>query len=82
MVSSVDESFSEIIIFNLKYIKWEYLIGYLEFQKTKLKEITKDHQRILNNGTTQKSYKISTDHKSDLDYLMFLIKQKYNSLLN
>ena len=46
------------------------------------KEITKDHQRILNNGTTQKSYKISTDHKSDLDYLIFLIKQKYNSLLN
>ena len=46
------------------------------------KKITKDHQRKLNNGTTQKSYKISTDYKSDLDYLMFLIKQKYNSLLN
>ena len=46
------------------------------------KGITKDYQRILNNGTTQKSYKISTDSKSDLDYLIFLIKQKYNNLSN
>jgi predicted transport protein len=46
------------------------------------KKIAIDKSRILNNGTTQKSYRISIDVNSDLDYLMFLIKQKYNSLVN
>jgi hypothetical protein len=46
------------------------------------KKIAIDKSRILNNGTTQKSYRISVDVNSDLDYMMFLIKQKYNSLVN
>jgi hypothetical protein len=45
------------------------------------KGIVNDHQRTLNNGTTQKQYKISLDLKSDLDYIMFLVKQKYNNIL-
>tara|TARA_X000000950_G_scaffold142740_1_gene176941 strand:+ start:245 stop:1210 length:966 start_codon:yes stop_codon:yes gene_type:complete len=44
------------------------------------KNIIRNKQRTLNNGTTQKIYEIVADSKSDLDYLMFLIKQKYNSL--
>ncbi len=43
------------------------------------KNIRKDRQRILNNGSTSKSYRIEADSKSDLDYLIFLLKQKYNS---
>ena len=33
-------------------------------------------------GTKGTLYRIYFDEKSDIDYMMFLIKQKYNNLIN
>lgn len=46
------------------------------------KGIVKEHHRVLNNDTTQKTYDISLDINSDLNYVMFLLRQKYNNILN
>lgn len=44
------------------------------------KNVTTKTQRTLNNGSTQKFYDITVDNDFDIDYLMFLIKQKYNNI--
>lgn len=44
------------------------------------KNVTTKTQRTLNNGSTQKFYEITVDNDFDIDYLMFLIKQKYNNI--
>ena len=44
------------------------------------KKISKPYSWNWKNGTKGNIYKIRFDEKSDLDYLMFLIKQKYNSI--
>ena len=76
-------SFSTIcyIKFGKSKIKLSIIRGvenYFSFDDPK--GIAGDWQRILNNGKTQKAYEINIDSKSDLDYIMFLVKQKYNSL--
>ena len=45
------------------------------------KNVTTKTQRTLNNGSTQKFYDITVDNDFDIDYLMFLIKQKYNNII-
>ena len=46
------------------------------------KNVTTKTQRTLGNGSTQKFYEITVDNDFDIDYLMFLIKQKYNNINN
>ena len=44
------------------------------------KGITTERSRELNSGGNQITYRIIVDSKSDIDYIMFLIKQKYKQL--
>lgn len=44
------------------------------------KGISEEKSRELNSGSNQISYQISIDTKSDLDYVMFLLKQKYKQM--
>lgn len=44
------------------------------------KKITSELSRELNSGGNQISYRITFDSSSDLDYVMFLIRQKYKLL--
>jgi predicted transport protein len=76
-------SFSTIcyIKFGKSKIKLSIIRGvenYFSFDDPK--GIAGDWQRILNNGKTQKAYEINIDSKSDLDYIIFLVKQKFKSL--
>ena len=44
------------------------------------KKITSERSRDLNSGGNQISYRITFDSSSDLDYVIFLIRQKYKTL--
>ena len=44
------------------------------------KSISKPYSWTWKNGTKGNIYKIKLDNKLDLNYLMFLVKQKYDSL--
>jgi predicted transport protein len=45
------------------------------------KELSEEKSRELNSGRFQYTYVIKTTDKLDVDYMMFLMKQKYNNLL-
>jgi hypothetical protein len=47
-----------------------------------LKNISKESSWEWKSGTKGTMYKIPITKDIEIDYLMFLIKQKYNSLLN
>jgi hypothetical protein len=75
--------------FRKNHIHFEFLRGSLNLDKLESKNyftiddpkgFLKEKSRELNTGRNQTSYWINIDGSSDIGYLFFLLKQKYNDL--